>query len=58
MNLATVEGQTALAGIDENNAFIKENVSSYEQQKILVITKPNPRAFKVLIYSMVVLVVL
>jgi hypothetical protein len=37
LNLATVEGQTALAGInvklDENNAFIKENVSSYEQQK-------------------------
>jgi hypothetical protein len=37
LNLATVEGQTALAGInvklDENNAFIKENVSSYEQKK-------------------------
>jgi hypothetical protein len=32
LNLATVEGQTALAGInvklDENNAFIKENVSA------------------------------
>jgi hypothetical protein len=47
LNLATVEGQTALAGInvklDENNAFIKENVSSYEQQKIAIgdYKKPN-----------------
>jgi O-succinylbenzoate synthase len=35
LNLATVEGQTALGinvKLDENNAFIKENVSSYEQQ--------------------------
>jgi hypothetical protein len=39
LNLATVEGQTALAGINvklDENAFIKENVSSYEQQKIAI----------------------
>jgi hypothetical protein len=64
LNLATVEGQTALAGInvklDENNAFIKENVSSYEQQKIAIgdYKTKSKRHSKVLIYSMVVLVVL
>jgi sulfur transfer complex TusBCD TusB component (DsrH family) len=50
LNLATVEGQTALAGInvklDENNAFIKENVSSYEQQKIAIGAKTNQEAFQ------------
>lgn len=38
LNLKTIEGQTALTQInsklDQNNAFIKENVSAYEQQKI------------------------
>lgn len=38
LNLKTIEGQTALAGInaklDQNNAYIKENVSGYEKQKI------------------------
>lgn len=38
LNTKTVEGQTALAGIntklDQNNAYIKENVSGYEKQKI------------------------
>ncbi len=38
LNTTTVEGQTALAGIntklDQNNAYIKENVSGYEKQKI------------------------
>jgi hypothetical protein len=40
LNLATVEGQQALIKIntklDENNTFIKENVSAYEQQKIAI----------------------
>jgi hypothetical protein len=60
LNLATVEGQTALAGInvklDENNAFIKENVSSYEQQKIAIGDYKNQEAFKGI--QWVVLVVL
>lgn len=38
INIKTVEGQAALTQIngklDQNNAFIKENVSAYEQQKI------------------------
>ena len=38
LNLKTKEGQKAQAGLnkklDENNKFIKENVSGYEQQKI------------------------
>ncbi|MFV8339146.1 hypothetical protein ACNQGL_07730 [Flavobacterium sp. LB3P21] len=38
LNLKTIEGQTALTGInaklDQNNAYIKENVSGYEKQKI------------------------
>lgn len=38
LNTTTIEGQTALAGIntklDQNNAYIKENVSGYEKQKI------------------------
>lgn len=40
VNVNTVEGQTALTAInaklDENNAFIKANVSAYEQQKISI----------------------
>jgi hypothetical protein len=38
INIKTAEGQAALASIngklDQNNAFIKENVSGYEKQKI------------------------
>lgn len=40
VNTKTVEGQTAITAInnklDENNKFIKENVSAYEQQKISI----------------------
>ena len=40
VNTKTVEGQAAITAInnklDENNAFIKENVSAYEKQKISI----------------------